>query len=72
MKGEIATNHVAEKAFVGAAPEVVFVRCAYFIENWAMALHGLEADPPSICTTISPESHAVPMVRFPFLRVVGA
>ncbi|KAH8755321.1 hypothetical protein F5883DRAFT_469264 [Diaporthe sp. PMI_573] len=60
--GEIATNHVAEKALAGAAPEVVFVRCAYFMENWGMALHGLKGDPPSICTTISPASHAIPMV----------
>lgn len=64
LKGEIACNHVAEKILAGAAPEVVFIRCAYFMENWAMALQGLSAEPPFVCTTISPASHAVPMVCF--------
>ncbi|KXH41198.1 hypothetical protein CSIM01_03404 [Colletotrichum simmondsii] len=34
--GEIRTNYEAEQALIGAAPEVVFVRCAYFMENWAL------------------------------------
>ena len=36
--GEIIANHVAEGVLKDAAPEVVFVRCGYFMENWAAAL----------------------------------
>ncbi|KAK1829752.1 hypothetical protein QBC39DRAFT_262294 [Podospora conica] len=36
--GEIISNHVAEGILKDAAPEVVVVRCGYFVENWAAAL----------------------------------
>lgn len=31
-------NHAGEQTLRDAAPEVVFVRCGYFMENWAAAL----------------------------------
>ena len=61
-KGEIATNHVAEKTFAGAAPEVIFARCAYFMENWASGFESLKTDPPFFYSVITPASNAVPMV----------
>lgn len=59
---------MAEQTFAGVAPEVVFIRCAYFMENFAFALETIQADPPFFCSTISPASHAVPMVRFLLCR----
>ncbi|KAK8093693.1 hypothetical protein PG997_000378 [Apiospora hydei] len=60
--GEIRTNHEAEQSLLGSAPEVVFMRCAYFMENWAAALATLDADPPSFYSVISPADYKIPMV----------
>ncbi|KAK7978605.1 hypothetical protein PG996_004660 [Apiospora saccharicola] len=60
--GEIGTNHEAEQALLGAAPEVIFVRCAYFMENWAVALATLKEDSPFFYSAISPADCKVPMV----------
>ncbi|KAK8863361.1 NmrA family protein [Apiospora arundinis] len=60
--GEIRTNYTAEQALIGAAPEVVLVRCAYFMENWAMALETLEAEPPFFYSVICPADYKIPMV----------
>ncbi len=32
--GNILTTHILEEALKGNAPQVVMVRCAWFIENW--------------------------------------
>ncbi|GKT52286.1 uncharacterized protein ColSpa_12467 [Colletotrichum spaethianum] len=60
--GEIKTNYEAEQALTGAAPEVVFVRCAFFMENWATALETLNAEPPFIYSVLCPEDFHMPMV----------
>ncbi|KAF6831891.1 NmrA family protein [Colletotrichum musicola] len=60
--GEIKTNYEAEQALIGAAPEVVFVRCAYFMENWATALETVKAEPPFFYSVISPSDYKIPMV----------
>ncbi|KAK6844216.1 hypothetical protein PG995_014326 [Apiospora arundinis] len=60
--GEIRTNYTAEQALIGAAPEVVLVRCAYFMENWAMALETLEAEPPFFYSVMCPADYKIPMV----------
>ncbi|KZL83190.1 hypothetical protein CI238_04543 [Colletotrichum incanum] len=60
--GEIKTNYEAEQALTGAAPEVVFVRCAYFMENWATALETLKAEPPFFYSAVCPEDFHIPMV----------
>ncbi|KAK4118849.1 NAD(P)-binding protein [Parathielavia appendiculata] len=58
--GEILTNHEAEVVLKDAAPEVVFVRCAYFMENWATALETLPQG--FFFTTLTPLDHALPMI----------
>ncbi|KAK5652249.1 hypothetical protein OQA88_10746 [Cercophora sp. LCS_1] len=58
--GEILTNHVAEKALRDATEEVVFVRCAYFMENWAAALETIPAG--FFFTTITPVEFALPHI----------
>ncbi|KAL8367239.1 hypothetical protein RB599_010290 [Gaeumannomyces hyphopodioides] len=63
--GEILTNHAAEQVFEGTAPEVVYVRCAYFMENWMMSLETVHQEPPFFYTTITPLDFKVPMVRNP-------
>ncbi|TQN73786.1 hypothetical protein CSHISOI_01638, partial [Colletotrichum shisoi] len=59
--GEIKTNYEAEQALAGAAPEVVFVRCAYFMENWSAALETLKAEPPFFHSVVCPEDFEIPM-----------
>ncbi|KAK2016345.1 NAD(P)-binding protein [Colletotrichum eremochloae] len=60
--GEIKTNYEAEQALTGAAPEVVFVRCAYFMENWIAALETLKAESPFFYSVLCPEDLKIPMV----------
>ncbi|RYP43755.1 hypothetical protein DL768_009710 [Monosporascus sp. mg162] len=60
--GEIRTNHVSETIYQGAAAEVVFVRNAYFMENWVTALDTIKADPPHFYSTLTPLDHKIPMV----------
>ncbi|KAL8367236.1 hypothetical protein RB599_010290 [Gaeumannomyces hyphopodioides] len=60
--GEILTNHAAEQVFEGTAPEVVYVRCAYFMENWMMSLETVHQEPPFFYTTITPLDFKVPMI----------
>ncbi|KAL1839881.1 hypothetical protein VTJ49DRAFT_1016 [Mycothermus thermophilus] len=58
--GEILTNHTAEVVLKDAAPEVVFVRCSYFMENWAMSLETLPQG--FFFTTLTPLDRVLPMV----------
>lgn len=44
-----------------AAPEVVFVRCAYFMENWAMCV-GTVKEAGFFFSTVTPLDYALPMV----------
>ncbi|KAK2023524.1 NAD(P)-binding protein [Colletotrichum zoysiae] len=60
--GEIKTNYEPEQALTGAAPEVVFVRCAYFMENWKTALETLKTESPFFCSVLCPEDLRIPMV----------
>ena len=60
-QGEILSNHEAEVALSDAAPEVVFVRCEYFMENWAMCLETIPAG--FFFSTLTPLDYALPMVR---------
>lgn len=62
-KGEIKTNHIAENVFAGTnVPEVVFVRCAYFMENWTAVLDTLKAPEPFFFSTITPLDWKIHMV----------
>lgn len=58
--GEIQTNHVAEVALRDAAPEVVFVRCAYFMHNYNLPT--LQEEKPFFHSVITPADLEVPMV----------
>jgi uncharacterized protein YbjT (DUF2867 family) len=42
--------------------EVIFVRCAYFMENWTMALDTLRGPEPFFFSTITPLEWKIPMV----------
>lgn len=60
--GEIKTNYVTERELQDAAPEIVFIRCAYFMENWASQLETLKGDSPFFRSVASPASLAFPQV----------
>lgn len=63
VQGEIKTNHTAETVFQSTdVPEIVFVRCAYFMENWTMSLDTLKAPEPFFFSTITPLDWKVAMV----------
>lgn len=49
-----------EKVLADAAEEVVFVRCAYFMENWATALETIPAG--FFFTTVTPVEFELPHV----------
>ncbi|KHN95033.1 NAD(P)-binding domain protein [Metarhizium album ARSEF 1941] len=54
---------MAEQVLARAnVPEIVFVRCAYFMENWATALDIRGAPDPLIVSTITPLEWEIPMV----------
>ncbi|EGS21335.1 uncharacterized protein CTHT_0031900 [Thermochaetoides thermophila DSM 1495] len=59
--GEILTNHAAEVVLKDAAPEVVFVRCAYFMENWASSLETVK-EAGFFFSTITPLDFPLPMI----------
>ncbi|KAE8353420.1 hypothetical protein BDV28DRAFT_133155 [Aspergillus coremiiformis] len=60
--GEIMTNHIAETILKDAAPEVVLARCAYFMENWAMAIPTVRSEHSYFDSCIAPGDFEVPMV----------
>lgn len=57
------TSHIAENILKDAAEEVVFVRCAYFMENWASAIDTVKSEHPYFFSTITPLDYEVPMVK---------
>ncbi|GLA02083.1 hypothetical protein AnigIFM60653_001379 [Aspergillus niger] len=60
--GEIMTNHIAEEILKDVVPEVVFMRCAYFMENWAPAMETVQAKQPHLFSVITPLDYEIPMV----------
>ncbi|KAJ4182416.1 hypothetical protein NW755_010466 [Fusarium falciforme] len=61
--GELKTNHTAEQVFKDTnVPEIIFVRCTYFMENWTMSLETLKAPHPFFYSTITPLDFKVGMV----------
>lgn len=62
-QGELKTNHTAEQVFKDTnVPEIIFVRCTYFMENWTMSLETLKAPKPFFYSTITPLDFKVAMV----------
>ncbi|KAK1758943.1 hypothetical protein QBC47DRAFT_370795 [Echria macrotheca] len=59
--GEILTSHAAETVLADAAPEVVFVRCAYFMHNWEAALKTI-SEAGFFFTTLTPLDNTLPQV----------
>lgn len=65
IKGEIRTNHAAEQALrTTNVPEILFVRCGYFMENWTVfGSATLKAQPsPYFESLITPLDWKIPMV----------
>ncbi|KAK3192656.1 hypothetical protein K4F52_001455 [Lecanicillium sp. MT-2017a] len=63
--GEIRTNHAAEQALrTTNVPEILFVRCGYFMENWTVfGSATLKAQPsPYFESLITPLDWKIPMV----------
>ncbi|KAI9172624.1 putative nucleoside-diphosphate-sugar epimerase [Paramyrothecium foliicola] len=61
--GEIKTNHIAERIFSKShVPEIIFVRCAYFMENWTRNIDTLKGPEPFIISTVTPLDWKLPMV----------
>lgn len=62
--GELLTNHVAEQCLGGTAvPEVAFIRCSYFMENWTLFdRDNLVGADPFFTTLITPPDWKIPMI----------
>ncbi|PHH92021.1 hypothetical protein CDD83_9306 [Cordyceps sp. RAO-2017] len=61
--GEIKCNNIAERVLATTAvPSISFVRCAYFMENWATGLETLQSPQPFFFSTITPLEWKLPMV----------
>ncbi|KID90450.1 NAD-dependent epimerase/dehydratase [Metarhizium guizhouense ARSEF 977] len=61
--GEIKTNNIAERVFATTnVPEIIFIRCAYFMENWTVALDSLRGPEPFFFSTVTPLEWKIPMV----------
>ncbi|RAK95980.1 NAD(P)-binding protein [Aspergillus ibericus CBS 121593] len=60
--GEIQTNHIAEEILKDVVPEVIFMRGAYFMENWASAIATVQSEPPHLYSPITPVDYEIPMV----------
>ncbi|KAK4208481.1 hypothetical protein QBC37DRAFT_296633 [Rhypophila decipiens] len=62
--GEVlSTLHKAEKILVDTNCEsITFLRCAYFMENWASSIPMVKGDPSFFFSTITPLDWAMPMV----------
>jgi len=62
QQGEILTNHVSEETLRDACADVTFVRCAYFMENWAAGIETVQSDDRILYSVITPIDFKVPMV----------
>lgn len=57
------TNHISEEVLkTTKIPEIIFVRAAYFMENWTASLETLRAPEPFFYSTITPLDFKVAMV----------
>lgn len=63
MQGELKTNHIAEQVFKDTnVPEIVLVRCTYFMENWTNSVETLQTPKPFFYSAITPLDFKIPMV----------
>lgn len=62
-QGEVRTNNASEVIYRDAAPEVVFIRNGYFMENWATAVPTIQSPTPHFYSTVTPADYKMPMVH---------
>ncbi|KAF5557261.1 nucleoside-diphosphate-sugar epimerase [Fusarium napiforme] len=61
--GELKTNHISEEVLKTTdIPEVIIIRCSYFMENWTMSVETLKGPKPFFFSTITPLDFQVAMV----------
>ncbi|RGP81293.1 hypothetical protein FLONG3_437 [Fusarium longipes] len=60
--GEVKSNHESENVYRTVAPEVVFVRNSYFMDNWKPVFDTLKGDQPFFFSTVVPTDFKIPMV----------
>ncbi|KAF5694525.1 nucleoside-diphosphate-sugar epimerase [Fusarium denticulatum] len=61
--GELKTNHISEEVLKTTdIPEVIIIRCSYFMENWTMSVETLKGPNPFFFSTITPLDFKIAMV----------
>ncbi|KAG5789987.1 hypothetical protein H9Q69_010951 [Fusarium xylarioides] len=61
--GELKTNHISEQVLKATdIPEVIIIRCSYFMENWTMSVETLKGPNPFFFSTITPLDFKIAMV----------
>ncbi|KAF4340831.1 nucleoside-diphosphate-sugar epimerase [Fusarium beomiforme] len=61
--GELKTNHISEEVLKTTnIPEIIIIRCSYFMENWTMFTETLNGSKPSFFSTITPLDFKIAMV----------
>jgi uncharacterized protein YbjT (DUF2867 family) len=69
--GIIRTSHLMEQELSGKAPAVVFLRCSYFMENWAPMV-GVVSATGNLPAFLQPVDRAIPMVDLEDIGRVAA
>lgn len=59
--GNIFTTHILEEELQSAAPQMVFVRCAWFMDNWQPLLP-VAREPGVLPSFLLPLDRAIPMI----------
>ncbi|EGU75544.1 hypothetical protein FOPG_13698 [Fusarium oxysporum f. sp. conglutinans race 2 54008] len=61
--GELKTNHISEEVLKTTdIPEIIIIRCSYFMENWTMSVETLKGPNPFFFSTITPLDFKIAMV----------
>ncbi|KAF5682523.1 nucleoside-diphosphate-sugar epimerase [Fusarium circinatum] len=61
--GELKTNHISEQVLKTTdIPEIIIIRCSYFMENWTMSVETLKGPKPFFFSTITPLDFKIAMV----------
>ncbi|CZR48580.1 uncharacterized protein FPRO_04095 [Fusarium proliferatum ET1] len=67
--GELKTNHISEQVLKNTdIPEIIIIRCSYFMENWTMSVETLKGPNPFFFSTITPLDFKIAMVA---IRDIG-
>ncbi|EXK43231.1 hypothetical protein FOXG_15397 [Fusarium oxysporum f. sp. lycopersici 4287] len=68
--GELKTNHISEEVLKNTdIPEIIIIRCSYFMENWTMSVETLKGSDPYFFSTITPLDFKIAMVA---IKDIGA